>query len=320
MLDFGLTQDADAERDLTSLGQVIGTPRYMALEQARGQRVDGRADLFSVGVVLYRMITGTSPFVYGMAFDPVPLVASLAADIPDDLGRLIDQLLAKSAADRPADATAALEVVMKVERQLQTGPSATPTATRPDPPHPPPLRPQPVEKDRNDWSDSAARVLPDEEVTDLVPVRKSNARWILAGMAATVLLAMIVAFIVTRKGDANPRSEGTGREVAGGTSNGDPSPVPDFTNSLPKPATAPPDELPATPVTPSQGPGMEVTPVTQVFQHMRLLLNTILGKVLWAVRSCRDASESCDRPVYFSNPDGSGDSRNAGVRIRPRTA
>ena len=127
LLDFGLTRGTGAENDLTSTGVILGTPSYMAPEQARGQRVDGRADLFSVGVVLYRMITGKSPFardekmatLFAVAFDPVPPVASLGADIPDALGRLIDQLLAKGADDRPQSAKAALAVVAEVERQLR---------------------------------------------------------------------------------------------------------------------------------------------------------------------------------------------------------
>jgi formylglycine-generating enzyme required for sulfatase activity/tRNA A-37 threonylcarbamoyl transferase component Bud32 len=243
LLDFGLTRGSGAEKELTSTGVILGTPAYMAPEQARGLRVDGRADLFSVGVVLYRMITGKSPFVrdemmatlFAVAFDPVPPVASLGADIPDVLGQLIDQLLAKSADERPQTARAALAVVLEVERQLRAGQRASPTPTRPDPPQPPPLRPEPVQNDRTGWSDSAPRVLADEEETNLVPVRKSNARWILAGMAATVFLAMIVAFIVSRKRDPDNSGEGTGREMAGATSKGDPSPGPAAATPLSKP-------------------------------------------------------------------------------------
>ena len=222
LLDFGLTRGSGSEKELTSTGVILGTPAYMAPEQARGQRVDGRADLFSVGVVLYRMIAGKSPFVrdemmatlFAVAFDPVPPVASLGANIPDALGRLIDQLLAKSADDRPPSARAALAVVVEVERQLRAGQTAPPTPTRPDTPQPPPPRPQPVQNDRTAWSDSAPRVLADEEETALVPLRKSNGRWILAGVAAGVVLAMIVVFIVSRKVD--PVSEVSGTIIVNG--------------------------------------------------------------------------------------------------------
>jgi formylglycine-generating enzyme required for sulfatase activity/predicted Ser/Thr protein kinase len=207
LLDFGLTRLADTEQDLTGPGQVLGTPTYMAPEQARGERVDGRADLFSVGVVLYRMITGKSPFVrdermavlFAVTFNPVPTVASLGVDIPDDLGRLIDQLLAKGADDRPQSAEAALAVVTEVERQLRADQAAPPTATRPDGPQSPPPGQERVQNDPTPRSGSAARVLPHEVETDLVPVRKSNVKWILAGIAATVLLVLLVVFVVSHK-------------------------------------------------------------------------------------------------------------------------
>jgi formylglycine-generating enzyme required for sulfatase activity/tRNA A-37 threonylcarbamoyl transferase component Bud32 len=224
LLDFGLTRGGNSEKDLTRPGQVLGTPNYMAPEQARALPVDGRADLFSLGVVLYRMITGKSPFVraemmatlFAVTVEPVPSVASLGTDVPDALGRLIDQLLAKGADDRPQGAKAALAVVLEVERQLRAGQSAPPTATRPEAPQPPSQPPESVQNDPTPWSGSAARVLLDEEETDLVPVRKSNARWILAGMAVTVVLALLVAFVVSRKGDPE-----RGKDA---TSNGEPPP------------------------------------------------------------------------------------------------
>src|SRR6202035_236547 len=59
--DFGLARAAD-DASLTQSGVVAGTPQYMAPEQARGEALDGRADLFSLGSVLYAMATGRPPF------------------------------------------------------------------------------------------------------------------------------------------------------------------------------------------------------------------------------------------------------------------
>src|SRR5262249_60461997 len=60
--DFGLVKDLEAGQDLTSTGAVMGTLGYVAPEQARGGPVDGRADLYSLGVVAYRMLSGRLPF------------------------------------------------------------------------------------------------------------------------------------------------------------------------------------------------------------------------------------------------------------------
>jgi serine/threonine protein kinase len=59
--DFGIAAAAD-EVSLTSTGQVLGTPEYMAPEQAKGEPVDGRADLYALGLVMYKMLTGSSPY------------------------------------------------------------------------------------------------------------------------------------------------------------------------------------------------------------------------------------------------------------------
>jgi serine/threonine-protein kinase len=61
VLDFGLARFADAQ-PLTQAGMVFGTPEYMAPEQARGERVDQRADVYAVGCILYEMLTGTVPY------------------------------------------------------------------------------------------------------------------------------------------------------------------------------------------------------------------------------------------------------------------
>src|SRR6202023_874163 len=62
LLDFGLARAQDDTTHLTQTGTLVGTPAYMAPEQARGEQLDGRADLFSLGCVLYLMLTGERPF------------------------------------------------------------------------------------------------------------------------------------------------------------------------------------------------------------------------------------------------------------------
>ena len=79
VLDFGLTRAVDGEDQVTAEGALVGTPAYMAPEQARGPPVDARADLFSLGVVLYRILTGMSPFQRGTT---IATLTALAIETP----------------------------------------------------------------------------------------------------------------------------------------------------------------------------------------------------------------------------------------------
>jgi serine/threonine protein kinase len=113
VLDFGLARSSDQENtQLTATGAVLGTPSFMAPEQARGDAVDHRADLWSLGVTLYRMATGRLPFrgantmavLYALASEAPPPVCDLNPAVPPALGALIDQLMQKDVALRPQTA------------------------------------------------------------------------------------------------------------------------------------------------------------------------------------------------------------------------
>jgi serine/threonine protein kinase/Flp pilus assembly protein TadD len=118
VLDFGLAKllDDDAARtsgihhtELTEVGIPYGTATYAAPEQARGDRVDSRADIFSTGVLLYEMLTGTWPFKGKSAVDvrhavlheePVPINEARPDPVPDRLQQVLDRALQKNPRDR----------------------------------------------------------------------------------------------------------------------------------------------------------------------------------------------------------------------------
>jgi serine/threonine protein kinase len=114
VLDFGLARFAEGEDMVTPAGAVVGTPAYMAPEQADGQPLDGRSDLFGLGCILYLMATGRQPFARGSLTATLRAVAEhtpppprkLVSEVPPPLSDLTLRLLAKSPADRPESAAA----------------------------------------------------------------------------------------------------------------------------------------------------------------------------------------------------------------------
>lgn len=112
VLDFGLARAADGADGLTVPGTVLGTPAYMAPEQAAGKDVDGRADLFSLGCVLYRMLAGRSPFagttvmavLNAVATHHPPPPCEVNPAVPAKLSTLVMKLLDKDPAHRPRSA------------------------------------------------------------------------------------------------------------------------------------------------------------------------------------------------------------------------
>jgi serine/threonine protein kinase len=121
ILDFGLAKTA-ASTKLTQMGSTLGTVAYMSPEQARGEEVDRRSDIWSLGVILYEMISGRMPFpgdyeqaiVYGILnAQPEPLTA-LRTGVPMELERIVNKCLAKDPARRypsAADLIVDLEAV-----------------------------------------------------------------------------------------------------------------------------------------------------------------------------------------------------------------
>jgi serine/threonine protein kinase len=106
--DFGISRQQDTAGGLTMVGELIGTPQFMSPEQATGEHVDGRSDLYSLGVVGFFALTGRFPFsasstqAYLAAHitKPAPAVASLRPDLPASLSSAIDRLLEKDPARR----------------------------------------------------------------------------------------------------------------------------------------------------------------------------------------------------------------------------
>ena len=147
LLDFGVAKVTHAilapgatggltAPDLTSTGTVVGTVAYMSPEQVRGETLDARTDLFSLGVVLYEMATGKQAFsgmTTGVVFDSVlnrdpPPPSRLSAGIPAELDRIIEKAIEK---DRDVRYQTARDLLADLKRLARDATSGRPRVTGP---------------------------------------------------------------------------------------------------------------------------------------------------------------------------------------------
>ncbi len=141
VLDFGISKVAEEGSALTKTGMVIGTPAYMAPEQARGDKVDARADIYATGAILYRLLTGRKPYE---GLDPIatlsavlsedpPRPRSVAAGVPEALEVVVQRAMAREPAERLAS-MAELDAELApfdARPSLAPGPSPSPRAVDP---------------------------------------------------------------------------------------------------------------------------------------------------------------------------------------------
>jgi serine/threonine protein kinase len=196
LLDFGLARGQD-NAHLTAAGVIVGTPSYMSPEQARAEIVDARADLFSLGVVLYRVLAGRLPFmardgvstlIAVSTLQPAPLRA-LNPDVPTALDAVVMRLLEKDPSRRPASAA---ETAQLLEAAMKAPPVVQPVqAIAQDPAAPTEVIP----------------VVAPIRVTPRRRARKSRrGLWIV--LSAVALLAATVALIVyLTRSSGPPRDE-----------------------------------------------------------------------------------------------------------------
>ena len=127
VMDFGIAHvDEIGEAQHTRVGDVLGTPQYMSPEQANGDKLDGRSDLFSAGIVLYQMLTGKRPFrgdtlvavATRIATEDPPPINKQRAEVPASLRRVIDRCLAKQPANRFQTGKELSEALGKVLSEL----------------------------------------------------------------------------------------------------------------------------------------------------------------------------------------------------------
>ena len=228
--DFGIGKLLTGGADVTRTGMMVGSPSYMSPEQIRGDTLDGRSDIFSLGVVLYEMFTGTRPFpgdsvtslVYQILHTEPRDPVAIRPDLPPMMTRIVKRALAKKREDRYANAR---ELMRDLERAgMAPGDrDGVPTSVVQVFPTPQPT-PIPVPGAAGTVAAAAAVTAPvaASGSSPTVIVEKRGGAALLFGIAALVLAAAAFLFVVTQ-GRRSFLSSGSSGKAAPATAAGGPS-------------------------------------------------------------------------------------------------
>ena len=148
--DFGIAKLSQAQAGNVTGSAIIGTPAYMAPEQAQGTDVDGRADIYALGIILFEMLTGKQPYEADTPMavaikhitDPVPQIRQANPQLPEELETIIQRAMAKDKKDRFATAVEMTNTLRDLARGEPTRPQ-TPAVTPPAQASPPEKRGDP---------------------------------------------------------------------------------------------------------------------------------------------------------------------------------
>jgi len=200
IVDFGIARAAETTTELTQLGTVLGTAAYLSPEQAAGQPVTAAADIYSLGAVLYELLAGRTPYVFGSLAElavkqqeePIEPIRDIAPDVPERLEAVVMQCLARNPEYRPASAA-------ELARDL--------AAAAPEPPTQPLPRMTGVRA-----TDVATRPLTRAEIR---PTRRTFAlpggRGLWLGLAVLLALVAMIAVLAAARGDGDaPAPQGPG--------------------------------------------------------------------------------------------------------------
>lgn len=257
VMDFGLARGLHSTTQLTAQGTVVGTPRYMSPEQCEGQKPDHRSDIYSLGVVVFEMLTGQTPYsaetplalMRQIVDTPLPSIQEISADVPPQICSIIYKMTAK----RPEDRYENAELVCEDIRAYLEG-----------------ARPQnatPMDKMTDVLTPSAGTPTPPSAPASVtptpVPVPIDRGKYALIGAVAALLVVVaVLAAWILRSGSAPP--EQVLRVVT----------TPAAIEQAPTPVPTMPPPAPPREVAPPEGPTQAPVLVTAEGEPQRLVFET----------------------------------------------
>ncbi len=128
LVDLGISKSLKDKDDSAETGRVVGTPHYISPEQARGEALDGRSDIYSLGATMFHMLTGHTPFkgktskeiLQQHLYTKAPELKAVKSDLSEELSDLVAAMLAKDPEKRPASAGELLTKLEEIREELQT--------------------------------------------------------------------------------------------------------------------------------------------------------------------------------------------------------
>jgi len=139
LIDFGMVKIPEPDDYYTQRGTFIGTPWFIAPEQAKGHEVDARADVYSLGAVLFRLITGRNAFesrhliayLGRLVLEEAPLASTIRPDVPEELVDLLSKTLRRAPAERPEDAGELARLLARLPELSNDAPEIKPSTPPP---------------------------------------------------------------------------------------------------------------------------------------------------------------------------------------------
>ncbi len=195
LTDFGIARAIDSGTSLTRVGTLVGTPAYMSPEQIKGLELDGRSDLYSLGIVLYEMLTGSQPFradstltlaLKHISEDLPPLPGSLA-----QFQSVLDRLTARERDERFANGTEVMQALSRVDPSAAPRIHAAPVASVRNP------------TPRHDRAEAATQ-LRETELTARAPLLPRSTRLLWIGLGTAAISGAVAMTYMTSRPEVEP--------------------------------------------------------------------------------------------------------------------